>query len=255
MPQIIPIVAAALPIVGGLVGKAVNKPAKATATVPGDLQGLRGQDISFLSSIMNAPDAASRQKALENFFGPLVSGQQTEASGILSNIGADNGQNVINALAPQYQKNLAYANQSGGRFGSANALMRAGAANDFNVLSAGIANQAQDRRMNAAQLLGGLGQQLLQNRVGLLNQIMSTSLQAGLGQPTTVSPSSAQQGASFGQGLGGILSQIAPMFMKQNAGGGNGIVGQGIEGNNPINNYGFGSLAPYRNPAELGAQG
>lgn len=240
MPAAIPLVAAALPIVGGLIGKAVNKPARATATVPQDLQGLRASDIKLLSSIMNAPDAATRNKILEGFFGPLQSEQQGTASKALTNITNDNGQNVINALQPQYQRNLALANQSGGRFGSANALMRADTTNNFNMLSAQIANQAQDRRMNAAQALSALGQQLMQNRVGLLNQIMSTSQQAGLGQPTTISPSSAQQGASFGQGLGGILTQLGPIFGGSKAPVlQSGTMGQNPGEYNPIDNTTF----------------
>lgn len=234
MPAALPIISAALPIVSGIVGSIAGKgkAGKAQANVPQDLQGLRGQSINFLSSIMANP------ANLEKFFGPLVSGQQNEASGILSGIGQDNGQNVINALAPQYQRNLSAANQSGGRFGSANALMRASAANDFNMLSAQIANQAQDRRMNAANSLAQLGQQMTQNRVGLLNQLMSTSMQAGLNQPTTVSPTMGQQGATFGQGLGSILDQLAPVLRGGGGGGGQSGVVEGFA--NPVNRIGFG---------------
>ncbi len=214
-----PIIAAvAAPLVGAIAGKVLGpKQPKANAGVPGDLMGLRGQNINFLSQIMRAPDAATRTAMLEKFFGPLTNPLQTQAGDVFKNIAGDNGANVIAAMEPQFQKNLAYANQSGGRFGSANALMRAGAANDFNMLSAQIGERAQDRRMGAAGFMSALGQQLTQNRVGLLNQLLSTGQQATLSQPTTMSPSGAQQGAMFGGGVADILTQMMPYLLNKNA--------------------------------------
>lgn len=228
-----PIIAAvAAPLVGAIAGKVFGpKKQGAQSNTPGDLTGLRKQNIDFLTSLMGAPDAGSRNKILENFFGPLQSQQQTEASGILSGIGKDNGASVIAALQPQYQKNLALANQSGGRFGSANALMRASAANDFNVLGAGIANQAQDRRMSAAGMLGALGQQLTANRVGLLNQLLSTGQSTSLGNPVTTTPSGTQQGASLGGGIGDILTSLMPYLLKQNPALAGAAPGSGVQQN------------------------
>jgi hypothetical protein len=94
--------------------------------------------------------------------------------------------------------------------------MRASAANDFNMLSAQIGERAQDRRMGAAGLMSALGQQLTQNRVGLLNQLLTTGQSATLSQPTTMSPSGAQQGANFGGGVSDILTQMMPYLLNKN---------------------------------------
>lgn len=212
-----PIIAAvAAPLVGAIAGKVLGpKGPKANSGTPDDLKGLRGSQIQFLQSIMRAPDAASRSALLEKFFGPLTNPLQTDAGNVLKGISSDNGAATIAAMEPQFQKNLSYANQSGGRFGSANALMRASAANDFNMLSAQIGERAQDRRMGAAGLMSALGQQLTQNRVGLLNQLLTTGQSATLSQPTTMSPSGAQQGANFGGGVSDILTQMMPYLLNK----------------------------------------
>ncbi len=245
-----PIIAAvAAPFAGAIAGKIFGpKNPKGQSGTPQDLLGLRGQNIQFLQSIMRAPDAASRNALLENFFGKLENPLQTDAGNVLKGISGDNGAATIAAMEPQFQKNLAYANQSGGRFGSANALMRASAANDFNMLSAQIGERAQDRRMGAAGLMSALGQQLTQNRVGLLNQLLSTGQSATLSQPTTMSPSGAQQGAALGGGVSDILTQMMPYLLSKNTPAGVSSGPADIP-NSPINTATF--SRGYRSPSEL----
>lgn len=67
------------------------------------------------------------------------------------------GQAVMDALNPSFQRNLATANQAGGRFGSGNALMRGQAVENFNLQSAQALQRGVDQQTTAANALGQIG--------------------------------------------------------------------------------------------------
>lgn len=111
---------------------------------------LQRQSTGGISQYLNQP--APEQRAFDM------------ANPALGNIlGSAPGQGVIDALQPTFQKNLAQANQQGGRFGSSNAILKSNALNDFNLLGAQAAQHGQDTQLQAAQIMGMLGNQAGQN--------------------------------------------------------------------------------------------
>lgn len=205
-----------------------------------------------------SPGALGPGQRLEQFFGPLGMPQsplqqqavgnistflsdanspfnrtQQQSFDVLGNIlGSNPGQPVIDALQPSFQRNLAEANQQGGRFGTSNAVLRSRALDDFNLLAAQAAQQGVNQQMQAANLgnilgndqlarLAGIfgigGQQAQQNdvetqrRIQLLQSILATSQGAALGQPVSVQPSGAQQGLQAGLSFASLL----PFLLNQ----------------------------------------
>lgn len=71
--------------------------------------------------------------------------------------GQNPGEGVMAALNPVFQRNLAAANQQGGRFGTANAVLRSRAVDDFNLQSANALQRGVDQQIAAAQGLGSVG--------------------------------------------------------------------------------------------------
>lgn len=176
------------------------------------------------------PPATPGQERLESFFGPLgtpvtdlqrqsVGGMQqflssnpySQSQNALSQIlGMAPGQGIMEALQPHFERNLAAANQTGGRFGSANAIMRSRALEDYNLLGAQAAQQGQQQQLQAAEamrMLGGqqvndltagynlggaFGQQVnsgQQQSLQLLLNQLQTAQAATLGVPTSQQPS------------------------------------------------------------------
>lgn len=174
---------------------------------------LQQQSTAGISQFLN--QQAPEQRALEASMPAL--------QGILN---SKPGQGIIDALQPRFQQNLALANQEGGRFGSANAILRGNAVNDFNLLGAQAAQQGQQTQLQAAnalqllsgqagqnpfaRLLGaaGVGQQdaqqqdvETQRRLQLLGFLMGGAQQAAFNVPF-VQTKPAQQG--LGQSLLGL---------------------------------------------------
>lgn len=285
------------PLAGGLAGSLFGGTKQRTnAAVPGDLTGMRQQNIDLLSQLLGfgqggggglsgggmfsnmmrgamgragGPAGASRgqlggdpTQRLESFFGSLTSPLQRQAMQGMSQylnqpapetrafdmsmpalqqiLGGKPGQGIIDALQPSFDRNLASANQVGGRFGSGNAIMRSRAVDDFNLLGAQAAQQGQSQQMQAAQILGMLGQSAgegpfnrmqgafaagdlePQRRIALLQQLLGTSQQATLGQPTTISPSGTQQGLQAGFSFAQLIPFLQQMGMGNIFGGGGG---------------------------------
>lgn len=159
-----------------------SKPAQYQPYIPPDVQGIRSQQINLLQSLLGG------SQSLESVFGSLgspTSGLQRQSMGGISQylnqpapeqrafdmsqgalqgiLGGKPGQGVMDALQPMFDRNLAQADQQGGRFGSGNAIMRSNALNDFNLLGAQAAQHGQDTQLQAAQILGMLGGQAGQN--------------------------------------------------------------------------------------------
>lgn len=173
------------------------------------LQGQTGDAISKLLSGPSAYDQAS--PALQ----AILNGKP--------------GQGVMDALQPQFDRNLALANQTGGRFGTANAVLKSRALDDYNLLGAQAAQQGQQTQLQAGNLLGLLqGQNLQQQQAGygigtqqaqqnasgqqqalqILMQLLGQSQGATLGTQNQVSPTGLQQGL----GVGGQLAQLLAQF-------------------------------------------
>lgn len=135
------------------------------------------------------------------------------------------------AFRPDYERALAQAKQTGGRFGSANALLDSQALSNYNA-------QALQQAIAAAQAQGGLSGQQVNNYMGgynmgqqlagqlnsgnqqaqtLLNQALQQSQAATFGAPTQQQPSAFGQ---FAQGAGSV-AQLLPYLYPQQYGGGN----------------------------------
>lgn len=121
-------------------------------------------------------------------------------------------QSMLTGTGPQFEQDLAMANQQGGRFGSANAILRGEAfRNLYNMRNQvaqtlGLLSQGagQANRGLAGQAFG-VGQQQAgqadietQRRLQILMQLLGVGQQSAFNVPI-------QQG---GQGLGGILGQL-----------------------------------------------
>lgn len=198
------------------------------------------QAPSMGNPVMPKSDAQTR---LESFFGPLgvpTTPLQQQSSGGMSQFLASDpykqAQTALNGILgnpgegfrPDFERSLAAANQQGGRFGSANALLRSTALNDYN-------SKAIQAQLGAAQGIQGLGAQQSndytsaynmgtaqanqaasgqQQAIQLLLNQLQTAQSATLGAPTTQQPSFLQDVTS---GAGG-LSQLLPWLQQQQTG-------------------------------------
>lgn len=184
--------------------------------------GLQQQSVDALGNMLRQP--APEQRALDLSLPAL--------QGIL---GGNPGQGVIDALQPTFERNLASANQTGARFGSANAVLRSRALDDFNLLAANAAQQGVNQQISASQALGmlaqaagqnpferaqgafGVGSQLAgqndvetQRRLQILLQLLGTAQSATLGLPVTQNPGFAQNALSGGLTGATIFNALNP---------------------------------------------
>lgn len=118
-------------------------------------------------------------------------------------------QEILSGGGPQFERDLSLANQQGGRFGSANAILRGEATRNL-----------YNQRGQAAQTLGllaqgaGGGQARLagfadlenQRRLGILMNLLGVGQQASFNVPTTQSPS------PFSQLMGAALPILLTAF-------------------------------------------
>jgi hypothetical protein len=118
------------------------------------------------------------------------------------------GQGTIDALQPSFQRNLAEANQAGGRFGTANAVLRSRAMEDFNLLAAQAAQQGQNQQLDAASRLAQLGISSGAAHAGLQNDF-NQSQQAAVDALIRSGLGSGQLNQSGALGAGGLLGQLA----------------------------------------------
>lgn len=203
-------------------GKAANFASQKLFQNPNaDLKGIRQNQIDLLGQLLKP----GGWKNLEQYFGPLTgptSGLNRMAEGgntwqspeaqalqlttpMLQNIiNGKPGQGVIDALQPDFLRNLSTANQQGGRFSSGNEILRSRAVEDFNKLGAQAAQQGQQTQLQAADMLrllsGQAGQQGdLENQRRI--QLIGTLLGGG-------------QGVAFGPGTppGGPGNQLLTLL-------------------------------------------
>lgn len=174
---------------------------------------LQRQSLGGISQYLNQP--APEQRALDISMPAL--------QGILN---GKPGQGVIDALQPTFERNLAGANQQGGRFGSGNAILRSRALEDFNLLGAQAAQQGQQTQLQASQMLALLSGQAGQNPFNRLQgaygigqqeagqqdletqrRIQLMAYLFGAGQNAATNLPWAQTKAASG-GLGGFLGSL-----------------------------------------------
>ena len=127
-----------------------------------------GSDVEqTLSRLMQTGGATAGQGGLQDALSASLqrlmsgggAGVGTQGLDILARLAGSNpGQGVVDALQPTFEKNLALADQTGGRFGSANAMMRSQALNDYNLMAANALQQGVNQQSQAAQALGQLSQ-------------------------------------------------------------------------------------------------
>ena len=214
-----------------------SKPAKYQQYTPPDLQGLRGQNIALLESLLAGGGNGGR--GLEAIFGQLSpfspSAMGTSQSATMGGGGGGMGtqapggfgvsqflsqpspeqraldtalpqlQGILSGqITPDFDRNIALANQQGGRFGSANAILRGEAlrhilnqqnqaAQTLGMLSAN-AGQGQQRQ-------AGLADIETQRRLQLIMGLLGAGQQASMGGPIV------QTQAASG-GFGGLLSGL-----------------------------------------------
>jgi hypothetical protein len=131
------------------------------------------------------------------------------AQGALEGMFAQNpGQGMLAALQPVFERNLAAANQQGGRFGSANAIMRSRAVDDFNLLGAQALQRGTDQQIAAAGQYGQMGNSLIGARTAAGQGLL------GVGQGQMSQQNAAAQGmlgigqGRLAQGLGAAQGQL-----------------------------------------------
>lgn len=159
------------------------------------------------------------------------------AEGFLQQMLAQNpGQANMNLLQPQFERALSMANQAGGRFGSANALMRSNAVTDQQAQLAQMLGQGTNQQLQAAGTLGQLSQ-------AQRSSDLQARLQA-LGLGTNAMAQQAQNRLGAANSLGGFTQQGA-------------ISGLGAQqaGANALNQFGLQDVGQQLNAAgTLGSQ-
>ena len=201
--------------------------------IPPDLAGARGSQINLLQGLLPNQGQLQSGGALQNImqaFGPLgvpQSDLQRQSAGNIGNMLNANApgsamnilQGMMTGTGPQFERDIASANQQGQRFSSANEILRGEALrNLFNM------------RTQTAQTMGalnqggfGIGQQQaqqgdigLQRLLNLFGGLLGQRQQSTMEFPVTQTPNT-------GQALGGALSNfgsILPFLMGQGQGQG-----------------------------------
>jgi hypothetical protein len=121
------------------------------------------------------------------------------------------GMQGMDALRPLLDRNLAAANQEGGRFGSANAILRSRAVDDNNLLAANMYQRGVDQQIGAAGQYGQMGNSLIGARQAAGQGLL------GVGQGRMQQQANAAQG-QLGVGQGRL---------SQGLGAANGMLGVG----------------------------
>lgn len=224
---------AALPILAG--GSALlnafgnSRGPNTNVAAPGDLVGLRNNQIGLLNSLLR-PNAGGSQ--LNSFFGnfgmPQSDLQRQSAGGISQFLGQDSPyMQTINKAFPALQaimspqnnplfnQAISLANQQGDRFSSGNDILRGQAVTGM----FGMANQAAQTAGMLGNQVGnlfgqgfGIGQQQAQQtdvetqrRLQLLGGLLGLGQQATMGLPITQTPNWMQSLGGAGMGFAGLL--------------------------------------------------
>lgn len=133
------------------------------------------------------------------------------------------GMQGMDALRPLLDRNLAAANQQGGRFGSANAILRSRAVDDNNLLAAQMYQKGVDQQIGAAGQYGQMGSSLIGARG------MGAQGLLGVGQGRMSQQQAAAQGM-LGVGQGRLQQGLGAAQGQLGVGQGMLGVGQGMLG-------------------------
>jgi hypothetical protein len=234
--------AAAVPLAiaagGQLLNALGNKQGGQTGVaVPPDLQGARSSQIGLLQGLLPNQGQLGQGNALQNIsqaFGPLGVPQtdlQRQSAGNLTNMlnanAPGSAQNVLQGMltgtGPQFERDIANANQQGARFGSANEILRGEALRNLFNMRTQTAQTLQALNqggfgIGAAQAAqGDIG---LQRLLNLFGGLLGQRQQATMELPITQTPNTAQA-------AGGALGNIGMLlpFLQGLGGGGGGATG------------------------------
>lgn len=236
---------------GGAIGGLFNR--KTEQQIPKDVQGIRNSQTDFLSNFMQALQSGNLEQFIQGSFGDVGIDQtanQKQASGGISQflnqqspearaldesrgaltgiMNQNSGQGILEALQPFMDQGVANANQQGGRFGSANMLLRNQNLQSTNLLAQQALQQGQQNQIGAANIFGMLSGQAGQADFGRLLQ------QFGIGtQEAQQADVATQRRLGIGTGLTGMANQAAfnipftqsPSVVEQIAGLGGAVVG------------------------------
>lgn len=206
------------------------------AVVPQDQRGLRSNQLNLLNSIFQG------NGQLPGMFGQVGMPQsdlQRQSAGDIGqflrqpapeqralDVAMPGLQEILQGGGPQFERDLSLANQQGGRFGSANALMRGEAfRNMFNARNEaantlGFLSQAAGQNP-FQRLMGGFGvgqQQAQQGDVETQRRLQILMQLLGVGQQTALN-APIQQGGGIGGFLGQLLGLAGGAFGGQFLGG------------------------------------
>lgn len=196
---------------------------------------LQRQSSNQISQYLNQP--APEQRAFDTSMPAL--------QGIL---GSAPGSQMMDALNPHFQRNLAQASSQGARFSSGNDILRSRAVDDYNLLAAQAFQQGQQAQLQAAQQLGMLGSSAGQNpfsrlmganqvgqqewqqqdqetqrRLQILMGLLSTAQGTAFNQP--IMQTSPYQPGLFQQLLAGGLPLLGQWLGGRGGGGANSTYG------------------------------
>lgn len=229
------------------------------ALVPRDVRGVRQQQIGYLlnptSFLQTLGQLGSPQSALQmqgaDALGQMLRQPTPEQRAL--DISLPQLQEMLTGQGPQFERDLAMANQQGGRFGSANAILRGEALrNLYNLrnqtagtlgMLSGSAGQAN--RGLAGQAFG-VGQEQAQQmdletqrRLQILMQLLGVGQQTAFNVPI-------QQGGGLGSLLGGLAGTALGSFLGPFGAAAGGGLGSGL--------FGGGSTTAPRGPYDVPGQ-
>lgn len=209
-----------------------SKSAEYTTHVPGDVRQLRQNGLDLLNALFNGQGQANITKLFGDLSVPrtALQRQSTDAASnylnqpapeqqalntampFLQNLLTQNpGQGMLDALKPSFDRNLAQANQQGGRFASGNAILRSRALDDFNLLGAQALQQGHNQQLqgvDALRLLSGqAGQNPFQRILGAGQLGASDAAQADLGTQRMAQIIGALLSGGLGAGVGAPVIQ------------------------------------------------
>lgn len=196
------------------------------ALVPKDIRGVRQQQIGYLqnpqSFLQLLGGLGSPQSALQmqgaDALGQMLRQPTPEQRAF--DISLPQLQAMLTGQGPQFEQDVALANQQGGRFGSANAVLRGEALRNLYNLrnqTAGtlglLGRGAGEANRGLAGQAFGVGQQQAgqadietQRRLQVLMQLLGVGQQTAFNVPI-------QQGGGLGSVLGGLAGLLGGSFL------------------------------------------
>lgn len=157
------------------------------AQVPADMRGLRSQNLQLLQSLLSPGAFQTGGAGLDFFYGGVDGASQLLNSPSPEmqtfNTARPILEGMLTGTGPQFERDIALANQTGGRFSSGNAVMRGEALRN-------LFNQRTQTAQTLGMLAGSAGNaqfdrqfQVQQQRLELLAGLLGMSGQATLGLP------------------------------------------------------------------------